>query len=240
MAFYGFAGYVCDRAGWRRIGGLEEHIPRPALGPNPIARAIASNSVDFPLPSHRQETHVGMKGQRVKRPYGGDVEWIRIGPSDPLALQSEFTQVGLSLWLMMSEFSRLRVNTGRLRGLAPIEQNVPPRRSLARPVGPQPCSEDVAEKYFLGKAVIYGALVLLASCAFNDAAPPLSAAHLDAPSRGVSRAAITEANIYVANFYNSTVTVYDRKNYALIRTISQGVLAPDALALTAWGPLRRQ
>lgn len=92
-------------------------------------------------------------------------------------------------------------------------------------------------KYFLGKAVIYGAFVLLASCAFNDAAPPLSAAHLDAPSRGVSRAAITEANIYVANFYNSTVTVYDRKNYALIRTISQGVLAPDALAFDGLGNL---
>ena len=80
-------------------------------------------------------------------------------------------------------------------------------------------------------------LVVLAGCAgrATPSSVPAIAQSLATPPRFSTPN--TASNVYAADFSNSTVSVYDGKSYALIRTISQGVSKPDALAFDESGNL---
>jgi DNA-binding beta-propeller fold protein YncE len=79
-------------------------------------------------------------------------------------------------------------------------------------------------------------VLILTGCSGGPTSPSMPAAHvLDA--RRLVPTSKAWANIYVADFGNSTVTVYDHKNFGLTRTISQGVDQPDALAFDGSGNL---
>ena len=76
----------------------------------------------------------------------------------------------------------------------------------------------------------------------HDSTTPVGSLNVPAtnvtlPARKPTRVANTASNVYVADFSNSTVTVYSHTNGALIRTISQGIAKPDALAVDGSGNL---
>jgi DNA-binding beta-propeller fold protein YncE len=84
---------------------------------------------------------------------------------------------------------------------------------------------------------ISSSLLFLVGCAGGTASFTAPTAQVDFASHRPLSASNAWANIYVADYGNSTVSVYDHKNYNLTRTISQGVDQPDALAVDGSGNL---
>jgi DNA-binding beta-propeller fold protein YncE len=99
----------------------------------------------------------------------------------------------------------------------------------------------MAMKIFNGGRHALGALSALCSlvivAGWAGRPTTLTVPAIDADPQAQRSSIPKAANVYVADFSKSTVSVYDRRNYSLTRTISQGVSKPDALAFDSSGDL---